>query len=84
MFFFLELVGVFVSRADAGLILKTDGAVNWGSVRQESARKDAGGSISTTRFAARGAPKIRGAAQKSLTLRAWLPTILPCTMVPEA
>ena len=27
---------------------------------------------------------MRGAAQKSLTLRARLPTILPCTAVPEA
>jgi hypothetical protein len=34
--------------------------------------------------AARGAQKMRGATQKSLTLRAWLPTILLCTAVPEA
>ena len=30
------------------------------------------------RLAAGGAPKMRGIAQKDLTLHAWLPTILPC------
>jgi len=40
-------------------------------------KKEAGGSTVPTKHTARGRQKMRGAPQKSLTLRAWLPTILP-------